>query len=78
MYSQKIKKIISIIIFSIIITLQIPVFAEVEDEEFDFNFLNEFLQDVDTEINKIPNINSRHAVLYDRSTRKSVIWQKRK
>lgn len=30
------------------------------------------------EINKVPNINSRHAVIYDRATRKYIIWKKRK
>lgn len=68
MYSKKLKKMFVVIIFFVIITLQIPVFAESEDEEFDFKNLGEFLQDVDSEINKIPNINSRHAVVYDRKS----------
>ena len=66
---QKIKKIITFIIFFSIISLQMSVLADNEtDEEFDFNQLNEFLQDVDSELNKIPDINSRHAIVYDRET----------
>ena len=35
-------------------------------------FANEY------ELDKTPSINSRHAVVYDRTSRKSIIWKKRK
>ena len=64
---RKIRNVILFIIFLSIVSVQMIVFADDEfDEEFDFNQLNEFLQDVDSEVNKIPQINSRHAVVYDR------------
>lgn len=74
---KKIKKFVIFIIFLSIISLQVHVFADDEfDEEFDFSGLNEFLQEVDSEVNSIPQINSRHAIVYDRATRRGVIWKK--
>lgn len=47
LYLGKIKKFIAIIIFFSIISLQMYVFADDDfDEEFDFNMLDELLQDV--------------------------------
>ncbi|MCI8397170.1 MAG: hypothetical protein HFJ52_06040 [Clostridia bacterium] len=67
---QKIKKII--ILLTLIFTLTFPIVVKAEDEieeEFDFTGIGELLQSVTSEANKIPNINSRHAVIYDRATR---------
>lgn len=76
---QKIKKIITFMIFIIIITLSSTVFADDEiEEEFDFSQMNEFLQTVTSDVNKLPNINSRYAVIYDRKTRNGIIWEKGK
>lgn len=64
---QKIKRIVVFIIFFSIVSLQIRVFADDDvDEEFDFSQLSEFLQGVNSEVNKMPQINSRHAIVYDR------------
>lgn len=55
--------------FVIIIIMQSVVFADDElEEEFDFSGIDEFLQTVTSDANKLPNINSRHAVVYDRSS----------
>lgn len=75
---QKLKKVIAFIMFFIISSFHVTVFADDDfDEEFDFTQFDEFLQTVNGEVNKIPNINSRHAVIYDRTTRQSSIWKKR-
>lgn len=76
---QKIKKII--ILLTLIFILPFPTAVKAEDEieeEFDFTGIGELLQSVTSEANKIPEINSRHAIIYDRTTRKCTIWQKRK
>lgn len=46
---------------------------EMGEEEFD-----NFLKTVGTDVKSEPSINSRHAVVYDRVTRKSFIWKKGK
>ncbi len=76
---QKIKKIIILLILIFILPFPTAVKAEDEiEEEFDFTGIGELLQSVTSEANKIPEINSRHAVIYDRATRQCTIWQKRK
>lgn len=75
----KIRRTIIFLIIIIILSFPSIVRADEElDEEFDFTGMNEFLQSVTSEANKIPDINSRHAVVYDRATREHTIWQKRK
>ena len=65
-----IKIIISLIIILMIIT-NISVFAyENPDEEMGIEELDDFLKTVGAEVKKEPNINSRHAVVYDRKTGK--------
>lgn len=75
---RKIKRIIIIfIIFFSIVSLKICVYANNEiEEEFDFTKLSEFLQDVDSEVDKIPKINARHAIVYDRNTGKVLYGKK--
>lgn len=64
---KRIKKIFALFIFVIFISCQMTVFAVSEiEEEFDFNELDNFLQTVTSDVNKVPDINSRHAVVYDR------------
>ena len=42
---------------------------ELKEEEF-----GGVVQETLAEAPKLPNINSRHAIIYDRSTRKNIIW----
>lgn len=66
---QKIKKFILILICIIIISIPITVIGANEfEEEFDFTQFDEFLKTVGGEVNELPNINSRHAVVYDRTS----------
>ena len=66
---RKIKKYFIFIIFVILISFNNVVYADDEfDEEFDFAQIDEFLQTVNSEANKLPNINSRHAIVYDRNS----------
>ena len=66
---QKLKKIIILFILVIIISLQGSIFAaEDTEEEFDFTQFDQFMQTVTSEVNKLPSINSRHAIVYDRNS----------
>lgn len=66
---RNIKKFLSIILFLSIVFLQIPVFADDNvEEEMDSYEINGFIEEVGAELHKLPNINSRHAVVYDRTS----------
>ncbi|MCI8621833.1 MAG: hypothetical protein HFJ50_09340 [Clostridia bacterium] len=65
-----------ILVFFLIISFCLPVLGETDnfDEEMEMQELGEYINTVGAEIEDIPKINSRHAVVIDRKTRKSVIW----
>lgn len=71
------KKIIcTTFIFIIIINLVISVYAddELEETSISQSEIEEILETT-VDASKIPTINSRNAVCYDRTTRKSFIWK---
>ncbi len=76
---QKIKMIIGIIIFIIVLNIMNPIYADDELEETSIT-LEEMEQIIEatSNIEEIPIINSRNAVIYDRTSRKSIIWKTRK
>lgn len=67
------------IIFIITVNLSIFSYADDEIEEADITpeEIQEILE-VTAEANTVPSINSRYAVVFDRTSRKSIIWEKRK
>lgn len=73
------KKILISYITILILIGSTVVFAEeyVEEELSEEEFGNA-VQETLAEAPKVPNINSRHAIIYDRTTRKNIIWKKRK
>lgn len=72
------KKFLSIILFLNIVLLQVPVYADDNlEEEVDNYEINSFIEEVGAEVQKVPDINSRHAVVYDRRTRYNFIREKR-
>lgn len=74
---QKIRKAIFILICISIISIPMVVLGANEfEEEFDFGQFDEFLKTVGGDINELPNINSRHAVVYDR-TSGSILYGKK-
>lgn len=76
---QKLKGIIFLIIFITIINIAIPVFADDEIEETGITIQEiEEILEATTDIEEIPKINSRNAVIYERISRKSFIWKARK
>lgn len=76
---QNIKRILSIILFVCIVSVQIPVYADDNlEEDMDSYEINGFIEEVGAEVQKMPDINSRYAAIYDRTSRSSFIWKKRK
>ncbi len=74
------KKIFVIVILIILVNFTVnPIYANTEAEETDLSKeeLDEILETA-SNLEKIPIINSRHAIIYDRISRKSYIWKKRK
>lgn len=75
---MRLKKYAFILVILLILSINKIIFANDDfEEEFDFDRLNDFLTEVDSEANEVPGINSRHGVVYDRSTREYIIWKKR-
>lgn len=73
------KRIICIFLIAFIIMPSVKVFADNDvEEELNAGEIEELVKTVVADTEKMPNINSRHAVIYDRSTRQSVVWEKRK
>ena len=76
---QKIKKVLFIIVFVSIIILNNCVYADDEIEESDITWEEiEEIKETAADVNEIPQINSRNAVIYDRTSRSSYIWKRRK
>ena len=65
------------VIFTLIVSSNILVYADDELEDaVTEEEIEEILQTA-ADITDIPVINSRHAVIFDRTSRKSIIWKKR-
>lgn len=75
---QKVKYIIILIILFTIITNSITFAIESSDDNLKIDEINSLVEDVEANIKKTPIINSRHAVVYERTSRKNIIWKKRK
>lgn len=76
---QKIKKVLFIIVFVSIIILNNCVYADDETEESAITWEEiEEIKETAADVNEIPQINSRNAVIYDRTSRSSYIWKRRK
>ena len=74
-----IKRSISIFLFIIILFTNTFVFAVQDpDEELGKEEFDEFLKLVTADAKKEPIINSRHAVIIERNSRKNTIWKKGK
>lgn len=74
-----IKRSLSIILFIVILFTNTIVFAiQDADEELGKEEFDEFLKLVTADVKKEPVINSRHAVVIERNTRKNIIWEKGK
>lgn len=73
---QRIRMICSIIVFILLFNLNVSVYADDISEEIDVSVeeLEEILE-ATAEVTKIPTINSRNAVVYDRKTRKGALWE---
>lgn len=74
------KKIKLIIIFILLINIiTIPVYANTDTEETELTKEElEQIVETATTLEKVPNINARNAVIYDRTSRYNIIWKKRK
>ena len=74
------KKIIIIITSLILINLiSIPIYANTDTEETELTKEElEQIIETATTLEKLPNINSRNAIIYDRTSRDNTIWKKRK
>lgn len=71
---MRVKKIFIILTLFIIIISNITIiFADDEEEEIDINELNEILE-ASVQTTEEPAINSRYAVVYDRTSRSDNIW----
>ena len=75
---QKTKYIIILILLFKTIMSNITFAIESSDDNLEIDEISSLVEDVETNINKTPIINSRHAVVYDRNSRENIIWQKRK
>ena len=76
---RKIKKFLCFMIFVIIINFSSLVYADDESEEKNVTVEEiEYILETVSEIEDIPTINSRNAVVYDRTSRSSNIWKRRK
>ncbi len=66
---------ILIVIIIILLNITIPIYADDKlEEEITEKEMQEILETA-VDIMCIPNINSRYAVIYDRSSRKYLIWK---
>lgn len=76
---QKAKVLWIIIIFIIILSSTFSIYADDEIEEKDVTKeeIEEILQ-ASSDINDIPVINSRNAIVYDRTSREGAFWEKGK
>ena len=73
---QKTKYIIILLLLLTTITSNITFAIESSDDNLEIDEINSLVEDVESDINKTPTINSRHAVVYDRNSRENIIWEK--
>lgn len=74
---RKLKKIIILLAISILL-LQKQIYADDHLEEtIQIDDMNDIFQMVGAEVEKLPVINARHAIVYDRTSRSSLVWEKR-
>ncbi len=70
---RKIKILTYFLVLIILINLlTIPVYADDEIEED--NLTKEDITQMSAKVEKVPTINSRNAIVYDRTSRRSYIW----
>ncbi len=73
------KILFSFLALFILISMLNPVYAD--DEASEESITEEEIEEIlnaSTELDTIPTINSRNAVVYDRTSRRSFIWKGRK
>ena len=73
------KIFLTIFVLILITNLAIPVHAD-DDEIEEMNMSEQEIENIietAVDITKMPNINSRYAVIYDRTSRKSFVWKAR-
>lgn len=76
---RKFIKMIYIFLIVFLITSNFTVFADDNiEEEIEWSEIDEAIKNASSEANKAPIINSRHAVVIERTSRKSLVWKKRK
>lgn len=76
---QKIRKIIILLLALSMLTFNSRVLADDDlEEDLGTNEIDDIIKSVTAETSETPVINSRHAVIYDRASRKSFVWKKRK
>lgn len=69
------------IIISFITILNFTLFTYADDEIGEIDVTKEEIEEIlqaSSDLNNIPVINSRNAIVYDRISRKSIVWEKRK
>ena len=72
------KKIILFITLLILINfISIPIYANTEEADITKEELDQILETAVT-LEKVPNINSRNAIVYDRTSRNYTVWKKGK
>ena len=79
LFMRKVIKIVYIFIAVFLITSNFTVFADDNiEEELDWSEIESEIKSANSEAKNMPVINSRHAVVIDRTSRKSFIWKKGK
>lgn len=70
------KFFLSMIIYIVLLSFVIPIYADDEIEEIDISKQEiEEIRETAVDVTKIPTINSRYAIIYDRTSRKNFIWK---
>ncbi len=72
------RKTLSIFLLIIIFTNTFVLAVQDPDEDLGKEEFDQFLELVTADARKEPIINSRHAIVLERSTRQGIIWKKRK
>ena len=79
LFMRKLMKIVYIFIAVFLITSNFTVFADDNiEEEIEWSEIDSAIKSASSEAKNMPVINSRHAVVIDRTSRKSFIRKKRK
>jgi len=72
---RKIRKIIILLLVLSTLTFNVKVSADDNlEEDLGTNEIDNIIKSVAAETSETPIINSRHAVIYDRASRKNIIW----